>query len=80
MRKVLTRLGIGLASVGGAVILKAKMAAAEALDYASSTGAVEDITANMGTSLTAIALKVIGIAAGLFFIFWGWKKVKALIK
>jgi uncharacterized membrane protein len=80
MRKFLTKAMVGLGAVGGAVLLKAKMVAAAAIDYASSTGAVDDITANMGNSLTSIALKVIGIAAGLFLIFWGFKKVRQLIK
>jgi len=66
----LAAMSLGLGVMAVAVMKLATAANAAPIDYSSSTQVITDATTNLGPSLFAGSLTVVGIALGVWLIFF----------
>lgn len=66
----LKKFAVGLGAFAFMAAVGASQALAAPIDYASTTAAVDDATSGLGSMLISGSLKVIGIALGVWGLFF----------
>lgn len=80
MKNILKKISIGFAALAVMFTVGVGQTFAAAVDYASSTGAVDDATSGLGSALLGNSLKVIGIALSVWALFWAIGKLRKTVK
>jgi hypothetical protein len=70
------KFAVGLMSLAFAAFIGVQSTFAAAVDYASSSAAVEDATSGLGTVMLTNSLKVIAIALSVWALFWAVGKLR----
>ena len=77
---MLKKISAGLVGAFAFAVVVTNNVMAAAVDYASTTGAIDDATSGLPEVLFGGSLKVIGIALGLWGLFWLVGKLRKMIK
>jgi hypothetical protein len=76
IKKYLKGLAITVGAFAFALIVGVQNSLAVAIDYASSSGAVDDATSGLTSVMISNSLKVIGIALSVWALFWAVGKLR----
>lgn len=76
IKKYFKGLAITMGAFAFIVLAGVYNASAAAIDYASSSGAVDDATSGLTAVMISNSLKVIGIALSVWALFWAVGKLR----